>query len=317
MQNILVTGAYGFIGSNISSFFKGKVGYSLFALDVLEKKNNGYLFHYSWDELNDINWNDLDTIIHLAGKAHDTKNTSTPQSYFDINVDLTKKILGKFFESGVKTFIFFSSVKAIADTLKDELLAETIMPNPQTPYGKSKLQAEQFIMQHTLPPGKKVYILRPCMIHGPGNIGNLNLLYNLVKNGLPWPLGAFENNRSYTSIGNLLFILQRVIEEEIEPGTYQVADDEPLSTNELIRLIAESINKRVEIWNISPGALKFLAKIGDALGLPLNSERLKKLTESYVVSNQKLKNALGIGQMPISAIDGMKLTLESFKTRNH
>ena len=116
-------------------------------------------------------------------------------------------------------------------------------------------------------------------------------------------------------MGNLLFVIQQFIEKDIEPGTYQIADDDPLSTNELIRLMADSLGKKAHIWNISRGVIKFVAKTGDLVGLPINSERLKKLTESYVVSNQKLKNALGIKKVPYTAMDGMKLTLESIKNK--
>jgi nucleoside-diphosphate-sugar epimerase len=161
--------------------------------------------------------------------------------------------------------------------------------------------------------GKKIYIFRPCMIHGPGNKGNLNLLFNMVRTGYPWPLGAYENKRSFTSIDNLSYIIRQIIEKEIEPGIYQVADDEALSTNELFRLIAESQNKKPRIWNISGKLISLLARMGDVLQLPLNSERLQKLTESYVVSNQKIKKALEIENMPVSARDGLKKTLESFK----
>ena len=83
-----------------------------------------------------------------------------------------------------------------------------------------------------------------------------------------------------------------MIEKEIEPGIYQVADDEALSTNELIQIMAESQNKKAKIWHVPPGFIKALACTGDFLRLPINSERLQKLTESYMVSNQKLKTAL-------------------------
>ena len=316
MQNILVTGAYGFIGLNILSFLKTNTDYSIYALDILENRNNDYVNHYYWDELDNIDWNCLDTIIHLAGKAHDTKNTSDSQSYIDINVGLTKKVFNRFLDSEGKKFIFFSTVKAITDTVPDNILLETISPNPQTTYGKSKLLAEQFIQEQKLPKGKKVYILRPCMIHGPGNKGNLNKLYKVVQKGLPWPLGAYENLRSFTSIGNLLFVIQQLIEKDIEPGTYQLGDDEPLSTNVIIKLMAESMNKKAHIWRIWPNFIKIVVKIGDAFGLPLNGEHLEKLTESYIVSNQILKTALGIQKMPYTAIEGMKKTLSSFSKHN-
>ena len=95
-------------------------------------------------------------------------------------------------------------------------------------------------------------------------------------------------------------------------GTYQVADDEPLSTNELIKLIAASQNKKARVWKINSGMISFVAKIGNILHLSVNSEGLKKLTESYVVANSKLKKALGIEKMPVSAEEGMRRTLRSF-----
>jgi nucleoside-diphosphate-sugar epimerase len=160
---------------------------------------------------------------------------------------------------------------------------------------------------------KKVFILRPCMIHGPGNKGNLNLLYQVQQKGLPWPLGAYENKRSFCAVDNLIYTVLQLIEKDIEPGIYQVADDEALSTNELIRIMANSQNQKARIWNVPIWFIKALARAGDFLHLPLNSERLKKLTETYVVSNQKLKNALGIEKMPVTAEEGLKRTLESFK----
>ena len=305
MYNILITGYNGFIGSNITKFLKGNY---LVGVDLYEGSSiNG---HFNWSDINKIN--NLDCIIHLAGKAHDAKSTSSEQEYFDVNVGLTKDIFQHFLKSSATKFIFFSSIKAVADSVNGAFLIEDTIPSPQTPYGKSKLEAEQYILEQRLPPDKRIYILRPCMIHGPGNKGNLNLLYKLAQKGLPWPLGAFENSRSFTSIQNLLFVIQELIEKDIEPGIYQIADDETLSTNDLIRLMADSMSRKAHIWNISPSMIKFMAKTGDKLGLPLNSERLKKLTESYIVSNHKLKKALGIDKMPYTAIEGMKKTFTSF-----
>jgi nucleoside-diphosphate-sugar epimerase len=150
------------------------------------------------------------------------------------------------------------------------------------------------------------------MIHGPGNKGNLNLLFKLVNTGIPWPLGSFENKRSFLSIENLCFVINQIVEKEIEPGVYQVADDEPLSTNELIKLIALVLNKKNWVLQIPKSMIVGFAKVGDILGLPLNSERLKKLTESYVVSNSNLVHALG-HPLPINAKDGLSKTIQSFK----
>ena len=231
--------------------------------------------------------------------------------YFDINTGLTQRIYDWFLKSGAKKFIYFSTVKAAADVVP-EILTEDIEPSPKGPYGESKLAAEKYILQN-LSADKLVYILRPCMIHGPGNKGNMNLLYKIQQKGLPWPLGAFENKRSFCSIDNLIFAVQQLIDATIDPGIYQVADDEALSTNELIKLIAESQNKKARIWIIPASLIDSIAQLGGIFHLPLNSERLKKLTESYVVSNQKIKMALGIEKMPVRADEGLMNTFKSFK----
>ena len=255
-----------------------------------------------------------DAIIHLAGKAHDLKKVSHPQDYYEANFELTKQLFDAFLNSEAKVIVFMSTVKAVADEVKG-ILSEDAIPNPKTHYGIAKHQAEQYILSHKLSEGKRVYILRPCMIHGPGNKGNLNLLYQLVAKGLPWPLGAFENQRSFLSIENLCFVIKELLENEANPsGVYNVADDETLSTNELIELLGETLEKPVKILNISQNVIRFLARIGDVLPLPLNSERLQKLTESYVVDNSKLKQALGT-KLPIQTREGLITTFQSFRKK--
>lgn len=329
-MNILITGAFGFVGSNLSKTIKTEFNAHLIAVDILEPDNHVYNEFIEWKEINKLDWNNIDSIIHLAGKAHDTKNSTDDKIYFDINLGLTQQIFEYFLQSSAKKFIFFSSVKAIADKVQGENLTEKEVPYPQTAYGKSKLAAEEYILdalqnwRHTVHlshtersrsvmSDKKVYILRPCMIHGPGNKGNLNLLYKLVQKGIPWPLSNFENKRSFTSIDNLSFVINQILVKDIEPGIYQMADDDVISTSRLIQLIAESSGKKSRVWNLNKVMIQNFAKLGDILHLPLNSERLKKLTESYVVSNQKLKNALGIESLPVSAEEGMKKTLVSFQ----
>ena len=252
------------------------------------------------------------TVIHLAGKAHDLKNISNKDEYYEVNTELTKQIFDSFLISDSSVFIMLSSVKAVADNVVG-ILNEDCEPNPKTHYGKSKLLAESYILSKKIPNNKRVYILRPCMIHGPNNKGNLNLLYNLVSKRIPWILGSFQNKRSYCSIDNLLFIINELIKNNTIPsGVYNVADDEYLSTNEIISLISNSNNQKPIIFNLSPFIVKFIAKIGDIVPLPLNSERLKKLTESYMVSNEKLKKYIA-KELPLTSKQGVIKTLKSFK----
>ena len=291
-MSLFITGSSGFVGKSFVANFTN------------EKLNQ-------WKRGNEIKIDSAIAVIHLAGKAHDLKNSSNPDEYYHVNTDLTKKVFDAFLSSEAKVFITLSSVKAVADVVHGELTEETV-PKPITHYGKSKLLAEQYIFSKELPEGKRVYILRPCMIHGQGNKGNLNLLYHLVSKGMPWPLGAFENKRSFCSIDNLMFVIKELLErEDIPSGVYNVADNEPISTNSIIRLIATSLNKKGKIINISPFIIILIAKFGDFIRIPLNSERLKKLTQNYIVSNQKLLQAIG-KDLPLNAVDGMKKTLKSF-----
>lgn len=299
-MKITITGVSGFVGTNLGAYLNNK------NIEV-----EGLSLRENWK--NQFNLN-TDAIIHLAGKAHDLENTSEETEYFKINRDLTIQLFQEFLQSEAKDFFYFSSVKAVADTA-DEVIKEEIQPNPLTPYGKSKYEAEQYLLAQQLPERKRLFIVRPCMIHGPGNKGNLNLLYKVVEKGIPWPLSAFENNRSFLSIDNLSYLIhEMLLNKEVISGVYNFADDQSLSTNQLIVAINKALDRKAKFLSIPKGLIETVAKCGDVINFPLNSERLKKLTESYVVSNQKIKTALNIKQLPLSAEEGIIKTIKSFKT---
>jgi len=208
-----------------------------------------------------------------------------------------------------------SSVKAAADEVADILFEDT-EAKPKTHYGMSKRQAELYILSKKIPPGKRVYILRPCMIHGPGNKGNLNLLYQLVNKGLPWPLGRFNNLRSFLSIENLCFVIKELLKNEtISSGIYNIADNLPLSTNNLIQIIGQSLGKNPKVLNISTSIVQKIAKLGDSLNLPINTEKLQKLTDNYVVSNEKITAAID-ELLPVTSEEGLLRTFKSFDIKN-
>jgi len=295
---IVLSGPSGFLGKNLIPYLENR------DVSVVPLSLRG-----DWCERMPMKYNG---IIHLAGKAHDTKNVSDASEYFEVNTDLTVRLFNSFLESDARTFIYISSVKAAADTVTD-VLDEEAVPNPQTPYGQSKLKAEEYLLSKALPSGKRLYILRPCMIHGPGNKGNLNLIYQIGKRGIPYPLATFENKRSFVSVENLCFVIDSFLKNDYPNGVYNVADDLPLSTNEIMSMIYEVNGYKNRLWKTPKSLINFVAKIGDFLHLPLDSERLKKLTENYVVSNAKLIKAMG-GSLPIDAKEGMKKTIQSFKT---
>ena len=314
-MRILITGVHGFVGTNLVKALSAKN--IIFGLDIVSPEKEGVKFTYGWESLdNQEKLPEVDAIIHLAGKAHDTKNEAAAEVYFKVNRDLTIKIFDYFLaHENIKKFVFFSTAKAAADRVEG-VLTEDVVPSPVGPYGESKIEAEKYLlskMEEVRSKSKDVYIFRPCMIHGPGNKGNLNLLYGVVKKGIPWPLGAFENRRTFTSIENICFAVNGVLTKDVESGIYNMGDDEALSTNELIEEICKSLGKKAHIWRLPKGLMTGLAKLGGILHLPLNPERLQKLTENYVSSNAKIKKALGVEKMPVDAREGLKRTLESFK----
>ena len=360
-MKILITGVHGFVGSNLVEALKKE--HTIYGLDIINPSKEGVAHTFSWDDLGEgvqeVQGSrvqgkipDIDAIIHLAGKAHDTKNQSAADVYFKVNTGLTQKIFDWYLaHPTAKKFIQFSTVKSAADRVEGEFLTEECIPTPVGPYGESKIAAENYIIEKFAPEAlkrpfhnftdedavafaevqgsstseatksmtrfkvqgeKRVYIMRPCMIHGPGNKGNLNLLYGVVSKGIPWPLGAFENRRSFTSIGNLQEVIKGLLTKDAPSGIYHMGDDEALSTNELIEVICSALGKKAHIWNISRGLMNGFAKVGDVLHLPLNTQRMQKLTENYVVSNAKIKAALGMKEMPVRAKDGLRETIKSF-----
>lgn len=313
-MKILITGVHGFVGSNLVNVLSKE--HIIYGLDIIAPDKDGVVKTFSWKDIENGGILDVDAIIHLAGIAHDTKNKAAADVYFKVNTELTKKIYEFFLKNdSIKKFVFFSTAKAAADKVEG-VLTEDVVPSPIGPYGESKIAAENYILSKRVEweeKGKVVYILRPCMIHGPGNKGNLNLLYNVVKKGIPWPLGAFENRRTFTSVENVCFAVYGLLTKDVPSGIYNIGDDEALSTNELIEEICMSLGKNAHIWKLPKGMMTYLAKIGGVLHLPLNPERLRKLTENYVSSNKKIKAALGVEKMPVDARVGLQRTLESFK----
>ena len=278
-MNILITGVHGFVGSNLVKYLAKEN--TIYGLDIVQPQKDGVMCTFSWDALDVENGlPEIDAIIHLAGMAHDTRNKSAADVYFKVNTGLTQKIFDWYMASPTaKKFVFFSTVKSAADRVKGEFLTEECVPTPVGPYGESKIKAEDYIIKKFAPKAlkrpfhnfddsdsivsdKQVYIIRPCMIHGPGNKGNLNMLYGVVKKGIPWPLGAFENRRSFTSIGNLCVVIEGLLTKSVPSGIYHMGDDEALSTNELIEVICEAIGKKAHIWRIPKGLMNGVAKVG-------------------------------------------------------
>ena len=314
MNNIelLITGIRGFIGSNFKEYIKNDPKFEITGTSRYKSK----ISHLKGEIKDTCTISDVieqrlsyHSYIHLSGKVYDFRDKKNEDEYFAANYEVTKLLMDHFAKDPkAKNFIFLSTIHVLTEN-PEVVLDESYVPKPFTPYGKSKFKAEQYIRKHC-PPDKNYYILRPSMIHGPGNKGNLNLLYKLIKSGIPYPVGAYNNSRSFVSIENLCFILKQIITRDIEPGLYHIADDEPTKTHDLVKMIAEATGEKAKIWNIPLVLLKYIAKLGNRLPIFINEHRLNKLTGDFIVSNEKITKAIG-KPLPVSSREGLKYTLNS------
>lgn len=220
----------------------------------------------------------LDAIVHIPQYLHDVKKHTGVHEYNIMEVEMLHNIFKYFMQSDISTFIFISG-------------ANTFRYNAA--YTPEERYLLNFVRRDPRVREKKIYVLRPCMIVGPGNGDDISVLYDLVRKGIPWPFEGNEGMRSYCSVVNLSFVAEQlIVNDDIKNGIYSVCDDEPVSTNELIGMISESAGKRSRIWRL-PKAL---------LRLPFMNH-LKIFTEDFVVSNEEIKQALGIGSMPAEVKD--------------
>lgn len=295
MYNVSILGATGFIGKNLLVHIPNTQGISL--------RNQ----HWQKNVGGDV-W------INLVGKAHDHKGQAKEQDFYYANVELTQQIFEEFLKSDAKLLIHVSSVAAVEEFESAKALTEDDKNSSFSIYGKTKWEAEKWLLEQKLPEDKKLIILRPPMVHGEGDKGSLGLLYGLISKGIPYPLASFDNQRSFISIDNFCFFITEIVEQykKLESGIYHISDDEVVSTKQIIEIIEKVENKKTPKLSLPKFLVIALAKFGDIIPIPLNTKRLKKMIGNLTVSNQKIKTALGIEKLPLTAKEGLEKTIRSF-----
>jgi nucleoside-diphosphate-sugar epimerase len=246
MQKILITGASGFLGTEICNTLRNR-GIPFVAAVRDNAKDNQV-------EVGDLTsttkWADAlsgcDVVIHLAARVHVMHdNTSTSlDAYRAVNVDATMNLARQAVEQGIKRFIFISSVKVNGESTTDKPFSALDLPAPIEPYGQSKLEAECALRKLSKETGLEIIIVRPPLIYGPGVRANFLKLMQLVKLGVPLPFGNIQNRRSLVALDNVVDLLILCAYHPYAAGkTFMVSDDEDLSLSNLIALIARSMDK--------------------------------------------------------------------------
>ena len=322
-KTILITGATGFIGSHLLSSLK-TMDYSL-TLATRNSKTCDNAPNVRVVAVGDIHgetdWQEalenVHSVVHLAARAHQLKDTaSNPEQVFhEVNTAGTRNLVQQSIRAGVEHFVFVSSIGAMA-TLSEQMLTDETVCQPDTPYGRSKLAAEKALVELCQDSAMTWTILRPTLVYGPGNPGNMERLMKLVKTGLPLPFGSFQNQRSFIYVENLIdIILEALSHPQARNQTFLCSDGDDLSTTDLVQRIAKCVNRPCNLLPVPLALLQIGGKLGDliqrSLGRPLgiNSETIDRLAGSLWVDNSKLHSHLD-WSAPFSVDAGLKRTFD-------
>jgi nucleoside-diphosphate-sugar epimerase len=311
-MRILVTGATGFIGGHLIPMLEAR-GHSLTlalrhedaarrlpsAGDRSERRVvvvGEIDQHTDWREA----LHGVDAVVHLAARAHvlDSDTPEDDDAFSRINTLGTARLSEQAIQSGVVRFVLMSSIGAVT-TASDSCVTVDTPCTPRTPYGHSKRAAEQALIERATGSSMRWTILRPTLVYGPGNPGNMERLVALVKRGPPLPLGAIRNRRSFTFVRNLTDLIAVVLgHDEAEDATFLVADGEDLSTPELIRKIALHAGVQVRLFSVPPVALRGIARAADAWtavagsAVRFGTPALRRLESSLYVDIEPLRARL-------------------------
>ncbi|RDH43185.1 NAD-dependent epimerase/dehydratase family protein [Zooshikella ganghwensis] len=282
-MNILVTGASGFVGQALCKYITQKdeicliVGTSrsknelhhchksiILSLDTIKLTSQAALVKH---------FKNIDVVIHLAGRAHVMKDTESDieEAYYKANVEYTCKLAEVAVQSGVKRFVFLSSIKVNGELTNYPFTFGDI-PSPKDSYGRSKLAAEKKLLEIAKNTSLEVSIIRPSLIYGEGVKGNLLSLQKLLKKRLPLPFGSVKNRRSLcslTSLCNLIWLCS--IRQEAANQVFLAADARPISTIELVDALAHGLGMKANLIKLPHFILKFL---GFCLGKKGQMERI-------------------------------------------
>ena len=312
-MKILVTGATGFIGTQLSETLANSGHEVRCTARSLAPNRSTTLEMVTCDLESADNLDHLtmgcDAIVHLAGRAHVmSDDPATSESlYLSANVDVTRKLAQSAARTGVKRMILMSSVKVNGEsTTIDSPFTSQDRPNPQDPYGRSKTQAEQTLWDVASTSGLEGVVVRPPLVYGPGVRANFASLIGIVNQGLPLPLASIQNKRSFVSIDNLIDCIATALQSSNAPGqTFLVSDGNDLSTPELIRFIASALHKSPMLIPFPTALLKLVATSVAKRGA---YERLcGSLTVDIALTKQKLS-----WTPPFTVQDSMQRTVDAF-----
>jgi len=307
-MKVLVTGADGFIGSHLVPALL-QAGHSVVAGSRSNSAFPGAISLRSPDLSIDADWMPclagVHAVVHLAGRAHVIQESSEPDCaniYFQVNTEGTRALARQAAAAGAIHFVFLSSCHAVA-AASTTMITEATPPDPGSPYGRSKLEAEAALKSELKGTACSYTILRPPLVYGPGNLANFARLINLVKTGLPLPFATIHNRRSFIGVQNLTdLILNCIGNEKALERMFFPSDGADVSTPDLIRTLANAFRLPPRLFPLPDPLLRAVSHLP---GLSM----LGKIMASLYVDSAPLRNELG-WHPPLSLGQGLRLIAE-------
>ncbi len=305
---LLVTGANGFVGRGLCAELLRR---QYFVMGTVRGEPKNIMPGYVEIQIADIgpeeNWatmlRDVDVIAHVAARAHVMRDTATdPLAAFRaVNVGGTLNLARQAAASGVKRFVFISSVKVNGEaTQLGQAFIETDAPAPQDAYGVTKHEAEQGLRQIATDTGMEVVIIRPPLVYGPGVKANFATLMRALQRGWPLPLSEVHNQRSFVALDNLVdLIVMCITHPQAANQTFLVSDGQDLSTTELVRGMAHAANVQARLLPVPVWALQAGARL---LG---KTDAVQRLCGNLQVDISKARQLLG-WVPPVSVEEGLR-----------
>jgi nucleoside-diphosphate-sugar epimerase len=314
LNKIVVTGANGFVGTALTkkliseewvvtrgvrseSDLHGVAGVSTFEIGNIDKNTD-------WKTA----LRGIDAVVHTAARVHVMKDTPADplKAYRRVNVHGTMKLARQAAVSGVRRFVFISTIKVNGEE-NTAAYKETDKPAPLDPYGISKLQAEKELSKLASETGMEVVVLRPPLVYGPGVKANFLKLLQTVDRGPPLPFAGVKNKRSLIYVENLVdAIVACVRHPNASNQTYLVSDGEDVSTPELIRMISALFNKRPRLFSVPGLCLHIASRISG------KGPTMDRLIGSLTVDTAKITEELD-WRPPFTLQEGLEKTVAWFR----
>lgn len=308
MRRILITGADGFVGRALSARLVA-AGYRVIRVVRARVDDDSVAVG---DIANFDQWPsllaDVETVVHLAARAHILRERAPdPLAEFRrVNVSATLQLARASSIAGVRRFVFLSSIGVNGTSTTGGAFSESHQPNPSEPYAISKWEAERGLMEIGAHTTMRITRVRPPLILGPGVKGNLRRLIRLVDAGIPLPFGAIHNSRSFVALDDLCELLAICVTHQSAPDTlFLAADNEEISTPELLRRIAEGLGRPARLVPVPMRALKIIARLTG------REAEMQRLTTSLRVDATSARRALN-WSAPLGVRQGIRSMAEAY-----